>query len=244
MARTQPGPKAAISAPPSAAPPMVAPFIAIRNRANARAACSPVTLDISMPSAAGLKKACPVPHSAVSTIMCHSSAAPDSTRAAKAACDTQFRALAATMTRCRGSRSATAPDEEEEDQGQEPGGGHEADVPGVATGLQHREGRRDEGSVRAEVGDDRGGGQQQVVALGGGLSHMRTIACAGARRQTDCPSDGEPRPVPSAPAFGRRPPGPSERAAYCFGCSSARRTVLRIFWIVASGSSSLTPVGP
>lgn len=83
--------------------------MAIRNTAKARLACSPLTLDISMPSAAGLKNACPVPQSAVRSIICHSCASPASTRTAKAAWDTQFRALAATITRCRGTRSATAP---------------------------------------------------------------------------------------------------------------------------------------
>lgn len=88
---------------------MAAPCIDIRKRAKARLACSPLTLDISMPSAAGLKKACPVPHAAVSTIICHSFGSPARTSQAKAACETQLRAFAATITRWRGSRSAMAP---------------------------------------------------------------------------------------------------------------------------------------
>ncbi len=108
-ASTQPGPIAATIAPPSAAPPRVAPCIAIRNTANARPACSPSTEDSSMPSAAGLKNACPAPPSPLSSIICHSCGSPARTSAANAACETQFRALAATITRCRGSRSATAP---------------------------------------------------------------------------------------------------------------------------------------
>lgn len=109
MASTQPGSIAAIMAPPSAAPPIVALCMAIRKRAKARLACSRLTLDISMPSAAGLKNACPVPHNAVSSIICHSFGSPARTSQAKAACETQLRAFAATITRWRGSRSATAP---------------------------------------------------------------------------------------------------------------------------------------
>jgi hypothetical protein len=90
---------AAIMAPPSAAPPMAAPCIDIRKKAKARAACSPLTLDISMPSEAGPKKACPVPQSAVSSIMCHSSAPPVSTSQAKTAWETQLSVFAATITR-------------------------------------------------------------------------------------------------------------------------------------------------
>ena len=108
-ASTQPGPIAATIAPPRAAPPMAAPCIAMRNSAKARPACSPVTVDSSMPSAAGLKNAWPVPQSAVSSIICHSCGSPVRTSTAKTACETQLRALAATITRCRGSRSATAP---------------------------------------------------------------------------------------------------------------------------------------
>lgn len=108
-ASTQPGSIAAIMAPPSAAPPIVAPCMAIRNRAKARLACSRLTLDISMPSAAGLKNACPVPHNAVSSIICHSFGSPARTSQANAACERQLRALAATITRWRGSRSAIAP---------------------------------------------------------------------------------------------------------------------------------------
>lgn len=96
-------------APPSAAPPMPAPFMAIRKRAKARLACSPETLESSMPSAAGLKKAVPVPQSAVSSIICHRCGCPVRTSTANAACETQLRALAATITRWRGSRSASAP---------------------------------------------------------------------------------------------------------------------------------------
>ncbi len=58
-----------------------------------------------MPSAAGLKKAVPVPQSAVSSIICHSCGSPVRTSTAKAACETQLRALAATITRCRNRTS-------------------------------------------------------------------------------------------------------------------------------------------
>jgi hypothetical protein len=81
----------------------------MRKNANARPACSPCTEDISMPSAAGPKNACSVPPSAASSIICHSWGSPVSTRSANAAWETQLRALAATITRCRGIRSATAP---------------------------------------------------------------------------------------------------------------------------------------
>jgi hypothetical protein len=62
-----------------------------------------------MPSAAGLKKAWPVPPSAVSSIICHRRGSPASTRTAKAPWERKLRALAATITRWRGNRSATAP---------------------------------------------------------------------------------------------------------------------------------------
>lgn len=88
---------------------MPAPLIAMRKSAKARLECSPETVESSMPSAAGLKKAVPVPHRAVSSIICHSWGSPARTRTANAACERQFRTLAATITRWRGSRSAMAP---------------------------------------------------------------------------------------------------------------------------------------
>lgn len=62
-----------------------------------------------MPSAAGPKNAWPVPPSAVSSIICQRWGSPVRTSTAKAACETQLRAFAATMTWCRGTRSEIAP---------------------------------------------------------------------------------------------------------------------------------------
>ncbi|CAM5310750.1 hypothetical protein SRIMM317S_04198 [Streptomyces rimosus subsp. rimosus] len=88
---------------------MLAPFMLIRKKAKARPECSPETLERTIPSEAGAKNACPVPPSAASTAICHSRASPVSTSSAKRPCETQLSAFAATITRWRGSRSATAP---------------------------------------------------------------------------------------------------------------------------------------
>ncbi|SCD92446.1 hypothetical protein GA0115246_108065 [Streptomyces sp. SolWspMP-sol7th] len=50
-----------------------------------------------------------MPPSAASSIIDHSSACPVSTRTANSPCETQLRLFAATITWCRGSRSASAP---------------------------------------------------------------------------------------------------------------------------------------
>ncbi len=108
-ASTQPGPTAATSAPPSAAPTICEEFSAVRKSAKARPACSWSTDSMIMPSAAGAKKASPIPLAAASSTICHSRAVPVSTSTASNACASALPRLAATITRCRGSRSATAP---------------------------------------------------------------------------------------------------------------------------------------
>ncbi len=62
-----------------------------------------------MPSEAGPKNACAAPPRPASSIICHSRASPAMTSTAKTAWERQLTVFAATITRCRGSRSATAP---------------------------------------------------------------------------------------------------------------------------------------
>lgn len=81
----------------------------MRNTAKARGACRWSTDSITMPSEAGAKKASPTPFAAASTTICQSRACPVSTSTASSACDSALPRLAATITRCRGSRSASAP---------------------------------------------------------------------------------------------------------------------------------------
>ncbi|GAA1990154.1 hypothetical protein GCM10009738_82930 [Kitasatospora viridis] len=108
-ASTQPGPTAATSAPPSAAPTICEELSAVRNSAKAREACRCSTESITMPSEAGAKNASPIPLATESSTTSQSRACPVSTSTASRAWESALPRLAATITRCRGSRSASAP---------------------------------------------------------------------------------------------------------------------------------------
>ncbi|GES27776.1 hypothetical protein San01_02630 [Streptomyces angustmyceticus] len=97
-----------------------------------------------------------------------------------------------------------AAEQQEEDQRDRPRGRHQADVGGGAAGCEHREGGGDHRAGAAEVRDDRGAGEQQVVAprpWGAGRNYQEDTGTKGAA------------------ANGFRPGAP---AARCTGCAGAR----------------------
>jgi hypothetical protein len=109
IAIAQPGPAAATSAPPSAAPKTLAAFSAGRSRAFACWIIASGTVCVTIPCEAGKKNAAEVPFSTLRTTSCQISALPVSRSAATFPCVAMLTTFEVTMTARRGSRSAITP---------------------------------------------------------------------------------------------------------------------------------------